>query len=1604
MSTSGKYGERQSWRRADSGQAGKRKTIKALLTLVAIALTLLFVYLLLPGPNRQLITILVSNDYDTDVVTPPMFAANARAALKSQLQANDLRGSCDVIRSSFQQTELVSKYLSDPDDTVMVVLRGYLMLDGEKRPSLACSDLAIGSSPESPNGLLPLTEILEPLAAVASSSFGGTRLVVIDAEPLAAQPSLGQWNDDVFAHLDETIRQLPGESADRLWVLLTRGPMQNVGWDANTHLPLSTQTLLDGIQGGADLNRDLKVELDELCAFFSDRYGRMPRNNETDSPRVMLLRGGVGRVEPNALARGDLDVWIARVEPPADEEDGEEETPEDSGAVADDLADKISQSRSSGITATPVVLQSAGGDAAKAENASPAAGSAGGQATGGQATDGQTTDGSPAAATTGTPAAASNQPTNPSAAPADSSAASNTSGNVADAPVEMTFWDRRDQFESIPLASSDGEPDVSPVALAPHLWRRLLVVVLAGQIKDFDPASPTPTPRQVAEDLRELQRIVKGQSSSGGINDNISDDIVSRLKRLVLNHRAARDATRPDRRLRTADALQHAVAVARSRLWSWLEFQRQAAIAGGPIPDQGIADAALQAERVLAEGDGAERPDQGTLDRQLSRLHSAINVFDRNVEGAVNQLLAGFALDDPPRTWELNRNAWAWLRSPLPTGDQRRRLRAAINSARLDPTDTEERTVNFSDVVFALPTPSQRSRDVTMKYRSDLAQFEKPRDGAAGPTDPAGWKAILEQGKDQSGAFADRFAASLRIDPRVNVVADQQPILHAITAKPIVRIASVTILDDSGQKLGDSAVLRLETMQDRRNLTLRIDPGRDQPVRLLVSADLRSSSNDFGPPRAEVLWKDPGMATSRPGESVAITIDGDSYRDLPLEIRPATLAERGVDLKLQLQIRADRVSDEIEGVVGIHSLPIELPRENRLRLVASSPPGIGCSREVLSDEGSLPGGLWLRTFNSRKTPFRFELFNESGKACMAKVWLIKLPKPMPDTVAAYWPDFAANLYASPEGGILDEKGRILEKFLLPTQILKGPSTLAIPADGERVALNFRAPASSTDAAAAPAPAPAAASAPATPGDTQTDISHGMALVCRLVDGNDNVMPEKDQIICLVAKPWAPSDYVTTSVSYNDGEVEVNVELEFDIDGDASRDALPQLEKVPVNVRWVQDDQWSDFRAETSDPPRSLFVDLNPQAGRKQAFFRVPVVRRNRETWCRLDVDGWPRAIQHVVQHQPGAIGAAKLKNQIKFGSIALTRRPQGNTEQPTTSYHWPENEVYFKGDGDQLIATIKADFGFLTRTSDPEVAVDVEGRRFTGYKTDRFIRTTASPLSGDGVITLTTQVSDIQVELSQGRYRDERIPIEATLKLDNIEQESASITAVLDSTPPDKNLIAITPRQRGPYYDGATLEFSVTASDLGAKAAGISRLEIGLDTTQDGNANTKQVEHVFDPPASPAVLPAGKSQFKFQVAGEYAVVVRAIDAAGNESSNRYPITVVKKPTPADTPGGGPVAPKVKMGWLHGVLDTRAGMNGTLFLSPAPAPVNSKEKTILGQDKRFDFGPLPEGKYSLKFKGTKQNTSVTLTWKDLEIDTTPKKSKPLSLNLDQAETE
>ncbi|MEO1618277.1 MAG: hypothetical protein AAFV88_20665 [Planctomycetota bacterium] len=431
MSTAGKFGERQSWRRAGNGEQKKRRTTKIVLTAIATLLLLLFLYILFSRDRETKVrTILIAPPYNADIVTAPLFADSARARFEEQLGAAVIRDDSETVLSSFRDTDVVTRYLDDKDDTVLVVLRGFLLRNSEGVASLACSDLGIDEKGQ-PTGLVPLSELLEPLANQAPSSFNGLRLVVLDLEPLAGHPTLGQWNDDALTSLDEVVRELQGVCADRVFLLATRGPLQNVGWNSNTSLPYSTEILLDALGGLADLNQDRDILLDELCAYISSRYARLPRNADTEMPQLMLLRGGEGWVDKSAIDAGSLQYRVAWTDPIEEEPESSDQEEEES----DDEAE----------------VDSATGDdkveLADAEEPNQP-----------------------------TESGAVNEPTE------DASAEAGNATTILDAPnsfAKADVWELKDRFED-PDAFSDSA-SISPIALAPHLWRQLFVKVLSNE-------------------------------------------------------------------------------------------------------------------------------------------------------------------------------------------------------------------------------------------------------------------------------------------------------------------------------------------------------------------------------------------------------------------------------------------------------------------------------------------------------------------------------------------------------------------------------------------------------------------------------------------------------------------------------------------------------------------------------------------------------------------------------------------------------------------------------------------------------------------------------------------------------------------------------------------------------------------------------------------------------------------------------------------------------------------------------------------------------------------------------------------------------------------
>ncbi|MEO1618278.1 MAG: hypothetical protein AAFV88_20670 [Planctomycetota bacterium] len=1089
-------------------------------------------------------------------------------------------------------------------------------------------------------------------------------------------------------------------------------------------------------------------------------------------------------------------------------------------------------------------------------------------------------------------------------------------------------------------------------------------------------------PNLVADDLRKLWKLSRGETQ----RVTMSDEFTTKLAALVDQARNDRRRIRVDRRIQSLDQLQHTLTVARHRSWALLEYQRHAVTSNIQAP-RGRLDASLKSsESLLVSARGTQDPLQADVDRLLAELRTNVSLFDKAVSDHVDRLLgdSGFALRDPARTWELNRQAWTLLRSPLPSSDQRRQLVLATETAPNDDDDTAEREIQLSEASFAPTSVPAQGAQLSAQYRSGLQRYMSS--DLTGES--SGWPELLESSSEAS--FADRFAVSLRVDPRLDLAnTNLSPLLHAADPVPVVRRPSVTLLDESLSPVASPVSIALDTLQDTQRIVVRVRPDRPKTTNLLVSCELQSQS--FGSPIV-ARWRIPGLPQVGLGETIRVVVNADEPRDLPLEIAALEAASPGERPAVVIRIRGESEEDQVDGVVGTYPVSVELPQPNRLRLVASAHRRIGCSKESVSGEDDLTGGLWLRTFHRRKTPFQLRVYNESDLACRARVWLVRLPNAMPKNVSAYWPDVAANRYSKPEGGLLDGSGRIQEQFMRDERVLMGPAIVSLPAGRERVPLDFT-----------PAPPAEGEPEPEPPKPIQAiDVSHGMALVARLVDDEGNATSEPDQVIVMAAKPWAPRNYIELNSEFIDGEIEVVAELKSNIDGDDLTDEVPEIEKEPLIVLWTEDENWSGFQGESTTPPDQREMKLRMQAGGTVNDFRVPVSLGRRESWVNIDVDGWPRAIRQRVDHQQNARGVERTKSEVGFSSISLLLDPEKTEKEPLT-YYAPETEVYFQGRGEAIRTILKADFAsnIFNRKEKPEIRLTVERRTYI-YQTDRSIQTTLVSLSPTGVVELLTTVGDLVQDLNQGQQANDRIPLLASLNVGSNERDAAALTAVLDSTPPGS--IAINAERVRNLTAPMNLRFSVSAQDSARDASGIRKIEFGLDSKGDGKIDSQRREHIFDPPRASAEVPLSKCLFKFQEAIEYAVVARAIDACGNERTDEYRFTVNRKPKPAPVKNDDPknTKPAIVYGRLHGSIDSSVGMSGTLFLSPAPKSVTRKDKDILGQDKSFNFGMLPAGQYTLTFKGAMNNRTVTLKWSGLEVDTTARQTKPVRLDPKDAE--
>ena len=76
----------------------------------------------------------------------------------------------------------------------------------------------------------------------------------------------------------------------------------------------------------------------------------------------------------------------------------------------------------------------------------------------------------------------------------------------------------------------------------------------------------------------------------------------------------------------------------------------------------------------------------------------------------------------------------------------------------------------------------------------------------------------------------------------------------------------------------------------------------------------------------------------------------------------------------------------------------------------------------------------------------------------------------------------------------------------------------------------------------------------------------------------------------------------------------------------------------------------------------------------------------------------------------------------------------------------------------------------------------------------------------------------------------------------------------------------------------------------------------------------------------------------------------------------------------------------RVGKIVGQIDTRSTLRGTLTLRPYPKQASPSDGIKVGSvSPKFRFSNVPEGVYTLSFRGTVNGTSRVLNWKGLKID-------------------
>ena len=879
-------------------------------------------------------------------------------------------------------------------------------------------------------------------------------------------------------------------------------------------------------------------------------------------------------------------------------------------------------------------------------------------------------------------------------------------------------------------------------------------------------------------------------------------------------------------------------------------------------------------------------------------------------------------IDDKIKAWEQHPDAAAiaaLLDTPLPTAAARKRLNAARDRATEKlPGDAPQKPAAATAPVLWTSNIRQQAdleKQLVMLADPDFhsASLDTADAGGAnapGQADDRFWKTYRQFGQELGG-FYRGLPESIRKEiasgdsSAANHCDRYLRMIDARDAKYVPEEVLALLLPHRHAAPVPSLTVRAEAPP-------AADADGQYLIKLMIDKqDMPATAGriSFEYQGDIVLTTADGKQTISPDQPLSVELTSDHTERM---FKARAQVQTGAETTLAITVRCGEKTRQTSVRFALPQQDVVLVRAYRLagKLDGSTEPRQECEN-VLQFDRLVPQRL--EPFPNRPTTYTFEMVNRAGLGKKLLVRTYALPE-------WFW---NRNMNCRQACDVLSQSPALLlgESPVELAEIGK-PQKLAFPA--------VKPPPKKADEKAPEKPA-------AEPAKPKVDVSAGLALV---VCDAKTKEPEPKWLQLYSFTPLRPARYLEPTIRYDAGEGQLNIDVALS----AERDIPPCSKTTPI--RLIMDVRDSAGRAVNLQSPAGAGLHGQTKALLYPALPRdvlyAPVRSDGREALqVELSVDDYPRAFLFEV-------GLNKATSQRDLWRIRISEPPR----DPVSCFQPREMlPVKFRVDAPEDTFLSRGAHG----RADDAVLLEIfdeqhpEAVRPQTFYSDRKVTVELGEADAAGEMKATTKVEDFSTEVDAHGLENVVARVRAQILRDRQPKDEDSLRVILDGRPPEFDLALASDRV-------------VKGTDIRVTATVVRTLSdmVKFDYGFQGDA-----EKQFKDKSKKIDVRGHTASFSLPTkeldAGEYTVLVRGENKAGNFDFHSVKVEIVDPPPPMPDKPAAPATITVRgtVKWLDG--SPASGVEVSI-----EQPARSAKTDGAG---KFSFADLPRGSYTLKAEGS-----------------------------------